>query len=248
MRRQERKRHTLRTEFNLLRLRNDRVVERALRFADFHEERIPSAFARPARSRASARQVRLRPPGCSDGASPAMQARQARRRRSPLDRRNDRCCLPSECGRRCGYVRRVLLARRLVRRSAQRGGGSALRSAQQLRQRHELAHVNPAQQRHLEVIPGLRRSADVELGFRQHIERAQQIFAREARHEPLQPISLALRRNFRIVDARGIDRQAPADRARRATAREQPIAGRNRARPRGQTARTRRPASRQRRP
>ena len=46
VRRQERERHAVGTEFDLLRLRDDRVVERGLRLADLEKEGVPSAFAR----------------------------------------------------------------------------------------------------------------------------------------------------------------------------------------------------------
>jgi len=57
----------------------------------------------------------------------------------------DRRHLAAECLN--GFRRRSDRSRRTLR--------CALHPAQQLRQRHQLAHVNPAQQRHLEVIPGL---------------------------------------------------------------------------------------------
>ena len=77
----------------------------------------------------------------------------------------------------------------------------------QILDRHELPQIDPSQERHLEVIARLRRGPNVGLRFRQHVECAQQIFAREAARERRQPIALALRGDLGIVDARGIDRQ-----------------------------------------
>ena len=57
-------------------------------------------------------------------------------------------------------------------------------SLDQIRERHQLAEVNPLHQRHLEVMARLRRVADVVFGLREQVERAHQIFAREVPPAP----------------------------------------------------------------
>ena len=69
----------------------------------------------------------------------------------------------------------------------------------QVRQGHELPQVNPAKERHLEVVARLHRRADVDFGFRQDLERAHQILCRELRRQRAEPLALAVGRNFRIV-------------------------------------------------
>ena len=65
--------------------------------------------------------------------------------------------------------------------------------------------MDPPQQRHLELIPRLRRALDVLLRPREQIERAQQVLAREAAHQRLQPIALALAGDFWVFNTGRID-------------------------------------------
>ena len=53
--------------------------------------------------------------------------------------------------------------------------------AEQFRQRYQLAQVHQPQQRHFQAVARLIGGADLLLGLRQHVERAQQIFARAER-------------------------------------------------------------------
>ena len=77
----------------------------------------------------------------------------------------------------------------------------------QLGDRHELAQVDPAQQRHFEVIARLRREAQIGFQLRDQIERAQQILARERGGQRAQPRAVAFDREFRIGGAPRIDLQ-----------------------------------------
>ena len=85
--------------------------------------------------------------------------------------------------------------RRLGAGRPRRAGADA---GDQILDRHQLPQVDPPQQRHLEVIARLRGAADVGLRPRQQVERAQQILAREARGQRLQPIALAFAGDLRI--------------------------------------------------
>ena len=65
--------------------------------------------------------------------------------------------------------------------------------------RRELTQVDPLHERHLEVCRGCDETADLELGARQQIERAHQIFARELPAESaLMPVAFALGGDLRI--------------------------------------------------
>ncbi len=85
--------------------------------------------------------------------------------------------------------------------------------------------MNPPEQRHLEVIPRLRRAADLELGAAEHVERAHQVLVRIPRGQRLQPIPLALDRDLRIGEPRRIDpdHEQVADDARQFAAHETEI-------------------------
>ena len=109
--------------------------------------------------------------------------------------------------RRAHVLRRRCTDRAQSLRLACIGQILSANAAEQFGERHQLAHVDPAQQRHLEVISRLRGDPHVGLGFREDIERAQQILARETRHERRHPIALRFGGNFRIGDARRIHGQ-----------------------------------------
>ncbi len=68
----------------------------------------------------------------------------------------------------------------------------------QLGDRHEPAQMDPAQQRHFEVIARLRRGAQIRFQLRDQIERAQQIFARERGGQRVEARAIAVDRVFRI--------------------------------------------------
>ena len=72
----------------------------------------------------------------------------------------------------------------------------ALEPAMSSVERRELPQVNPLHQRHLELVARLRGVADLELGARQQIERAHEIFAREALRPAPSGGRARLRRRF----------------------------------------------------
>ena len=71
----------------------------------------------------------------------------------------------------------------------------------QIRKRDELPQVDPAEQRHLEVIARLHRCADIDFGLRQHLEGAHQILGRELRRERAQSLAFAVSSDFGVVHA-----------------------------------------------
>ena len=60
-------------------------------------------------------------------------------------------------------------------------GPASIELLNQLTKWHQLAQVNPAQQRHFQVVSRVHRAAYVELRLRQHVEGAHQILAGEPR-------------------------------------------------------------------
>ena len=140
-------------DLDLLRLRDDRVVEHRLRLPDLGEERVLEVAghgAGAARGRARAAR-RCRPRPATGAVAVAARSRGAaigggRRGRA----RRAAGCEPLRTG-----------AARAARRGA--GAASAPAAGDQILERHQLPQVDPPQQRHLEVIPRLRRAADVEL-------------------------------------------------------------------------------------
>ena len=76
----------------------------------------------------------------------------------------------------------------------------------QLRERHQLPQVHPPQQHHFEVIARLRGVPDVQLGLREQIEGAHEIFAREAHGQLGEPLTLVIG-ELAVTSARGIHRQ-----------------------------------------
>ena len=91
------------------------------------------------------------------------------------------------------------------RGSMTRRRGAATHLLHQLGQRHQLAQVHPSKQCHLEVIPRLRRVADVLLRLGEDVEGAHQIFTREPLRQlgDTRPLGLS---DVALVGARGIDR------------------------------------------
>ena len=65
--------------------------------------------------------------------------------------------------------------------------------------------MDPFEQRHLERVPGLRRQLHVGFGLRDQVERAQQVFAREPRHQPLQPLAIGFKHHLGIGQALRVD-------------------------------------------
>ena len=116
-------------------------------------------------------------------------------------------------GRTCGCGRhdaRWRGHRRLTHGRGDRGPRHGLTGTgllQQLFDGNQLALMNPAQQRHLEVVPRLRGRADVVLGAREQVERAEQILAREAASEFEQTLAFTLAGNLGVARAGGVDRQ-----------------------------------------
>jgi hypothetical protein len=67
--------------------------------------------------------------------------------------------------------------------------------------------VDPAQQRHFQVIARLGRGPDVDLGLREDLEGAHEILARKLRGEGQQPLAFAVSGNLGIVHTRRVDPQ-----------------------------------------
>ncbi len=65
-----------------------------------------------------------------------------------------------------------------------------------------MTEVNPPQQRHLQVVAGLRGVPDILLGAREHVECPEQVLAREPRCERLQSVGIG--REFRVREARRV--------------------------------------------
>ena len=238
MRRQERERHAVRTELDLLRLRHNGVVEKHLGLADLPQKSVPSLpLPMPAaaiggwlhRDLSRRSGWSFGPPAGGRRATGGTTGAALRSIGAGGELRGDPACAdgrgPAACVHRPDPV---------------------CHAAEQFGERHQLAHVNPAQQRHLEVISGLRRDTHVGLGFREDIERAQQILARETRDERRDPLALRFGGNLRIGEARRIHGQDEEIAHDDATARARRNEGRIRALPLVPTART--PRRRFRRP